>query len=110
MAVRAVVVILCAAAVPSYARQDGLARTPPMGWSSWYAYGADFNETSVLEAADALVRTGLRDAGYEYVNLDDGWMAPMRDRFGNVAGLSQMAGEHDLSLSSCPVIPWRYDG
>ena len=86
MAVRAVVVILCAAAVPSYARQDGLARTPPMGWSSWYAYGADFNETSVLEAADALVRTGLRDAGYEYVNLDDGWMAPMRDRFGRLQG------------------------
>ena len=35
---------------------------------------------------------------------------PMRDRFGNVAGLSQMAGEHDLSLSSCSMIPWWYDG
>jgi hypothetical protein len=68
------------------ARDDGLARTPPMGWSTWYAFGTDINETKVVQMADALVEHGLRDAGYEFVNLDDAWMAPMRDRFGKLRG------------------------
>ena len=68
------------------ARDDGLARTPPMGWSTWYAFGANLNETRVVQMADAIVRTGLRDAGYTLVNLDDAWLSPSRDRFGSLQG------------------------
>jgi alpha-galactosidase len=52
---------------------NGLARTPPMGWSSWNKFGEEIDDKTVREIADALVKTGLRDAGYVYVNIDDGW-------------------------------------
>ncbi|HET7540856.1 MAG TPA: glycoside hydrolase family 27 protein [Polyangiaceae bacterium] len=52
-----------------------LGATPPMGWNSWNAYGCNgLNETVVKSMADAFVSTGMKDAGYEYVNLDDCWM------------------------------------
>jgi alpha-galactosidase len=52
-----------------------IAATPPMGWNSWNAYGCNgLNETVVKSMADAFVSTGMKDAGYEYVNLDDCWM------------------------------------
>jgi len=50
-----------------------LAKTPPMGWNSWNHFDCDIDEKLIKETADALVETGLRDAGYEYVNLDDCW-------------------------------------
>ena len=78
--------LLCAALDGALTRDDGLARTPPMGFSTWYAFGANINETRVIQMADALVRTGLRDAGYTLVNLDDAWLSPSRDRFGNLQG------------------------
>jgi len=52
---------------------SGLAATPPMGWNSWNKFGCDINEQLIRETADALVATGLRDAGYQYVNIDDCW-------------------------------------
>jgi len=52
---------------------NGLARTPAMGWNSWNKFGCGINETLVKEIADAMVSTGLAAAGYEYVNLDDCW-------------------------------------
>lgn len=61
---------------------EGLALTPPMGWSSWNKFGTDINEKAIMEIADALVETGLRDAGYVYVNIDDCWQAPERDADG----------------------------
>jgi len=49
--------------------------TPPMGWNSWNAFGCNgLNETVVKSMADAFVSTGMKDVGYEYVNLDDCWM------------------------------------
>ena len=57
-----------------------------MGWSSWYAFGANVNETRILQMADALVGTGLAAAGYRFLNLDDAWLSPMRDRFGSLQG------------------------
>lgn len=52
-----------------------LGATPPMGWNSWNAYNCDgLNETVVKSMADAFVTTGMKAAGYEYVNLDDCWM------------------------------------
>ncbi|NKQ56505.1 glycoside hydrolase family 27 protein [Amycolatopsis sp. K13G38] len=53
---------------------NGLAATPPMGWNSWNQVGCDgLNEQVVRDAADTLVRTGMRDAGYRYVVVDDCW-------------------------------------
>ena len=52
---------------------NGLAKTPPMGWSSWNQFGDKINEQLIIETIDALDRSGLRDVGFKYVNLDDGW-------------------------------------
>ncbi|MGB7212722.1 MAG: glycoside hydrolase family 27 protein [Gemmatimonadales bacterium] len=52
---------------------NGLARTPPMGWNSWNNFGCAVNEATVRSAADAMVSSGLKDAGYSYVNIDDCW-------------------------------------
>ncbi len=62
---------------------DGLAPTPPMGWNSWNRFGVKIDENLVLETAEAMIATGMRDAGYRYVVIDDGWMAPNRDRNGD---------------------------
>ena len=61
-----------------------VASTPPMGWNSWNAYGCAIDETLVKRQADAMIATGMRDVGYEYVNLDDCWMATSRDAAGNL--------------------------
>lgn len=52
---------------------NGLANTPPMGWSSWNNFGVEINEQLLIETIDSMVANGMRDAGYIYVNLDDGW-------------------------------------
>ena len=52
---------------------DELAKTPPMGWNSWNKFGCDINETTIKEVAEALVNSGLRDAGYIYLVIDDCW-------------------------------------
>jgi alpha-galactosidase len=51
----------------------GLAPTPPMGWNSWNEFGGNVNEKLVESVADAFVASGLKDAGYTYVNIDDTW-------------------------------------
>lgn len=63
------------AALPPLARlaPDGLAATPPMGWSSWNKFADRIDDKTVRAMADAMVSTGLRDAGYRFVNIDDGW-------------------------------------
>ena len=63
---------------------NGLATTPPMGWNDYNAYGLDVTEALVRETADAMAASGLRDAGYVYVTIDDGWMADTRDAAGNL--------------------------
>lgn len=60
-------------------KSPGLALTPPMGWNSWNTFRTDINEKLVMEIADAFVKYNLKDAGYEYIVLDDGWMARERD-------------------------------
>jgi alpha-galactosidase len=60
------------------AQPRGLALTPPMGWNSWNAFGCDIDEAKVRGNADALVDSGLKDAGYLYVNIDDCWSARQR--------------------------------
>jgi alpha-galactosidase len=53
--------------------QTNVAATPPMGWNSWNHFAAHVTDADVRSAADALVSTGMRDAGYVYVNVDDTW-------------------------------------
>jgi alpha-galactosidase len=50
-----------------------LALTPPMGWNSWNVWAGEVNQARVQAAADAFVRTGLADFGYQYINIDDTW-------------------------------------
>jgi alpha-galactosidase len=52
---------------------NGLALTPPMGWSTWYAFLWNYDESVIRGVADAMVTNGMRAAGYEYINLDDCW-------------------------------------
>ncbi len=69
---------------PTVPPWDTLARTPPMGWNSFNHFGCNMNETVVREIADAMVVSGMQTAGYQYVNLDDCWMASARDAGGNL--------------------------
>jgi alpha-galactosidase len=67
------------------ALNNGLAKTPPMGWNSWNVFQGNINETQIKQIADAMVSSGMKDAGYVYLNLDDNWMAnPARDASGNL--------------------------
>jgi alpha-galactosidase len=66
--------------------KKGLALTPPMGWNSWNAFQGNINEANIKAAADIMVSSGMRDAGYEYLVLDDGWMAKERDSSGALVG------------------------
>jgi alpha-galactosidase len=63
---------------------NGLAATPPMGWNDYNAYGLGVTETLVRRTADRIVASGMRDAGYRYVTVDDGWMAATRDAGGRL--------------------------
>lgn len=65
---------------------DGLAATPPMGFNNWNSTHcrAEFNEEMVKGIADLFVAKGLKDAGYQYVNLDDCWALPTRDGNGKL--------------------------
>ncbi|MFG1694703.1 glycoside hydrolase family 27 protein [Nonomuraea sp. NPDC049309] len=69
---------------PAQALDNGVGRTPPMGWNTWNTFGCNINETLIKETADALVSNGMRDLGYEYVVVDDCWFAPERDSAGNL--------------------------
>src|ERR1700761_3183431 len=55
---------------------------PVMGWNPWYEYRTNVTEAAVLQQAHLLVSSGLAAAGYNYVNLDDGWMATKRTASG----------------------------
>src|SRR5438309_213859 len=58
---------------PVFALDNGLARTPPMGWNSWNKFGCNVSAALIRQMADAMVRTGLKDVGYEYIVIDDCW-------------------------------------
>ncbi|WP_224363413.1 NPCBM/NEW2 domain-containing protein [Hyalangium versicolor] len=67
----------------AHALDNGLARTPPMGWNSWNKYACNINETLIKQQADAMVSSGLKAAGYQYINIDDCWQVS-RDANGNI--------------------------
>ena len=59
-------------------------RKPPMGWNTWNTFGPNINEQLILESAKAMVDTGLKDAGYEYIVIDDMWSLKERDANGRL--------------------------
>lgn len=65
-------------------KAEGLAQKPPMGWNSWNTFATNISEELVMGVVDSMVSMGLRDAGYEYVVIDDGWMLRQRDSAGNL--------------------------
>ncbi|GAA4516277.1 MULTISPECIES: NPCBM/NEW2 domain-containing protein [Nonomuraea] len=86
-----------------------LAATPPMGFNNWNAFGCEVSETLIKETADVLVSSGLRDLGYEYVNIDDCWslrergpdgrLVPDPDKFpGGIDGVADYVHAKGLKL------------
>ncbi|GIF02123.1 glycoside hydrolase family 27 protein [Paractinoplanes rishiriensis] len=69
---------------PVEALENGVARTPPMGWNTWNTFACNINETLIRQTADAMVSNGMRDLGYQYVVVDDCWFDPNRDGAGNL--------------------------
>ncbi|MFY9938634.1 MAG: glycoside hydrolase family 27 protein, partial [Silvibacterium sp.] len=70
----AIALLVTAYILPAvFAQTTTLAATPPMGWNSWNHFAGKVSDADVRAAADALVSTGMRDAGYIYVNIDDTW-------------------------------------
>jgi alpha-galactosidase len=65
------------------ALDNGVARTPPLGWNSWNKFACNVSEDLIKSVADAVVRTGMKDAGYQYVVIDDCWQVS-RDAGGNI--------------------------
>jgi alpha-galactosidase len=63
---------------------EGLAQTPPMGWNSWNTFQTNIDEPLLKGMVDTYVSSGMKDAGYEYFVLDDGWMTMERDKDGNL--------------------------
>jgi len=89
------VVLVCIITSPScFALNNGLALTPPMGWFPWERFRCNIDcrndpdfcisEKLFMQIADSMVDNGFLAAGYEFVNLDDCWMAPKRDAQGNL--------------------------
>jgi alpha-galactosidase len=62
-------------------KNDKLALTPPMGWNSWNKFACEINEAKIREVADAMVSSGMKDAGYQYIVIDDCWHG-QRDSLG----------------------------
>jgi alpha-galactosidase len=98
------------------ALDNGLALTPPMGWSSWNHFGkGGFSETTIYEIIDAIVSSGMRDAGYTYVVVSGGWrdnhlapdgkLLPHPTRFPNgIKPLADYAHANGLKIGihTCP--------
>src|SRR6266496_3178731 len=75
---------LVATAPPAQALDNGLAKTPPMGFNDWNSFGCNVDEQLIKQTADYFVSSGLKDAGYNYVNIDDCWMTHDRDAAGKL--------------------------
>lgn len=65
-------------------KYEGLALTPPMGWNTWNTFGCNINEDLIKETSQIIAASGLKDAGYVYVVLDDCWMTRSRDEKGQL--------------------------
>lgn len=68
-------VVLCSlvSANAASAQESNVAATPPMGWNSWNHFAGKIDDATVRAQADAMVSSGMKDAGYVYINIDDTW-------------------------------------
>jgi alpha-galactosidase len=78
------VAVLTVGATPALALDNGLAKAPPMGFNDWNAFGCNVSAQLIEQTADAMAADGMRDAGYDYVNIDDCWALPARDGAGHL--------------------------
>ena len=76
-------VFMLSMAASSLAQEKSLASTPPMGWNSWNKFACNVSEDLIRQIADAMVASGLKDAGYQYIVIDDCWQVE-RDGRGNI--------------------------
>lgn len=76
--------LLCFVTAAFAQKFEGLARTPPMGWNTWNTFASNIDEFLIKETAEAMIKNGMRDAGYVYIVLDDTWSAMERDKDGNL--------------------------
>ncbi len=118
------ILLLSASCLHFTAAQTGpqLASTPPMGWNSWNWFFEKVSDKDVRQAADLLVSTGMRDAGYVYVNIDDGWQGTRdgggilhpNEKFPDMKGLADYVHSKGLKLgiysSPGPKTCARYEG
>lgn len=77
--------------------------SPPMGWNSWNS-GIEVDDRSIRETIDAMVSSGMRDAGYTYVNLDAGWAAPERNSTGEL-----VADPQRFPLGLKPLVDYAHE-
>lgn len=86
---------------------DQIALTPPMGFNTWNAWGLNISQQKIKGVIDAFIETGLIDYGWAYINIDDGWAAPQRnkggilpgnDSFPDIAALADYAHSKGLKL------------
>jgi len=90
-AAHAVVLLCCIAVAPAHAHETlkldapkpNISPTPPMGWNSWNKFGCDVSEEMIRRQADAMAASGMKDAGYQYIVIDDCWQKS-RDADGNI--------------------------
>lgn len=83
-AVVAAAAVAVGVAPPAAALDNGLARTPYLGWNTYYGLGSSFDEATIESVADSIVSRGLKAAGYDYVWIDGGWWSGSRDAQGNI--------------------------
>ncbi len=76
--------VLTAAPRPAVALDNGLAKTPPMGFNDWNSFGCNVDEALIKQTADFFVSSGMKAAGYRYVNIDDCWLTHQRDAQGRL--------------------------
>jgi hypothetical protein len=87
---------------------DNICLTPPLGWNSWNCWGLSVSDARVRSSADAMIKSGLANHGWTYMNIDDGWEAPARDqktgeilandKFPDMKGLSDYIHSQGLKL------------
>ncbi len=99
--------LACAAiAISAHAQTQQIAAAPPMGWNSWNWFAGKVTQEDVKAAADLIVSTGMRDAGYVYVNIDDTWegtrdasgVLHTNEKFPDMKGLADYVHSKGLKL------------
>src|SRR5690242_346931 len=84
LAMATAVAVGLTAAAPAAALDNGGARTPPTGFNDWNAFGCNVSERLIEQSADAMIASGMKAAGYRYVNIDDCWLEKWRDGAGDL--------------------------